>query len=274
MHIVVWIASGLLAGWLARLATRSGRAGFVADFALGALGSVVGTLLLDMAGGRIPRAGSPAHVAVSVIGAMILVGAERLVRHVARRTGAATTPVLQDLDTYVRRMGDVERRIVGALMKRETVARNPYDTMSEQATLGQRAADRIAQFGGSWPFLGMFAAFLLGWMVLNAHRNSSFDPFPFILLNLILSCLAAVQAPIIMMSQNRQAAKDRVVAQQDYEVNLKAEMEILSLHAKLDEAHERREAVLSEQEKQHERILARIDARLTELERTLRPPRT
>ncbi len=270
MHILMWVVSGLLAGWIARLATRSGRAGFIADFSLGALGSVVGTLLLDTVGGVAPRTGSVTHVVVSVIGAMVLVGLDRIVRRVWRQTRVARTPVLHDIDTYVKRMGDVERRILGALMQRQTVARDINEAFAEQLTLGQRAADRIAQFGGSWPFLGMFAAFLLGWMVLNSHQHRPFDPFPFILLNLILSCLAAVQAPVIMMSQNRQAAKDRIVSQQDYQVNLKAEMEIMALHAKLDEAHERREAVLAEQEKQHAEILARIEARLAEVERVLR----
>jgi uncharacterized membrane protein len=105
-------------------------------------------------------------------------------------------------------------------------------------TYGQRVADRVAAFGGSWPFLFCFGAALLGWIFLNSallgrwHRE--FDPYPYILLNLFLSMLAAVQAPVIMMSQNRQAAKDRIQAGHDYAVNLKAELEISELQAKLD----------------------------------------
>ena len=100
-------------------------------------------------------------------------------------------------------------------------------------------ADHLASFGGSWAFLGLFFAIMLAWMVYNTERSQPFDPYPFILLNLVLSCLAAVQAPVILMSQNRQASRDRVAAQLDYEVNLKAELEILELHEKLDGLRER-----------------------------------
>jgi uncharacterized membrane protein len=104
------------------------------------------------------------------------------------------------------------------------------------ATRGQRWADRIASFGGSWKFLGMFALFLFVWIIFNLTmlRDKGFDPYPFILLNLILSCLAAVQAPVIMMSQNRQEEKDRERAKNDYMVNLKSELEIRMLHEKID----------------------------------------
>lgn len=103
-------------------------------------------------------------------------------------------------------------------------------------TKGQRWADRIAAFGGSWRFLGIFGLFLLVWIVLNMLMlsNKGFDPYPFILLNLILSCLAAIQAPVIMMSQNRQEEKDRERAKNDYMVNLKSELEIRMLHEKID----------------------------------------
>jgi uncharacterized membrane protein len=103
-------------------------------------------------------------------------------------------------------------------------------------TFGQRVADRVAQFGGSWPFIGLFAGVLVVWMGVNGWvlAKHPFDPFPFILLNLALSALAALQAPVIMMSQNRQAAKDRLHATQDYEINLMAEIEIRDLHDKMD----------------------------------------
>jgi uncharacterized membrane protein len=102
------------------------------------------------------------------------------------------------------------------------------------ATRGQLWADRIAAFGGSWKFLGMFGLFLLLWIVLNMQNDKRFDPYPFILLNLLLSCLAAIQAPVIMMSQNRQEEKDRERAKNDYMVNLKSELEIRMLHEKID----------------------------------------
>ncbi len=104
------------------------------------------------------------------------------------------------------------------------------------STRGQRWADRIAAFGGSWRFLGIFGLFMLGWMSLNIIflHEKGFDPYPFILLNLILSCIAAIQAPVIMMSQNRQEEKDRERAKNDYMVNLKGELEIRMLHEKID----------------------------------------
>lgn len=103
-------------------------------------------------------------------------------------------------------------------------------------TRGQRWADRIATFGGSWKFIKIFGIFLLLWMIFNVFTlsNKGFDPYPFILLNLILSCLAAIQAPVIMMSQNRQEEKDRERAKNDYMVNLKSELEIRMLHEKMD----------------------------------------
>lgn len=108
--------------------------------------------------------------------------------------------------------------------------------IKNEATRGQRWADRIASFGGSWRFIGLFGLFLFSWMILNivTLHNKGFDPYPFILLNLLLSCLAAIQAPVIMMSQNRQEEKDRDRAKNDYMVNLKSELEIRMLHEKID----------------------------------------
>lgn len=134
-----------------------------------------------------------------------------------------------------------ERRIVEAVLHRRPVARDMNQAFMDDRTFGQRMADRIASFGGSWPFIGLFMAFLAGWMTLNSlllARRGAFDPYPYILLNLILSSLAALQAPVIMMSQNRQAERDRMNAANDYEVNLKAEVEIRALHDKLDALRE------------------------------------
>jgi uncharacterized membrane protein len=134
-------------------------------------------------------------------------------------------------------LADRERRIVEAVLRRTPVARDINQTFIDDRSFGQRMADRIAGFGGSWPFIILFLAFLGGWMTLNVFlvaRNEAFDPYPFILLNLILSSLAALQAPVIMMSQNRQGERDRLNAANDYEVNLKAELEIRALHQRLD----------------------------------------
>lgn len=110
-----------------------------------------------------------------------------------------------------------------------------YEEMDESASFGERMADRIASFAGSWRFIILFFLIMVGWIGINAVMGTNaFDPFPFILLNLTLSTLAAMQAPVILMSQNRQATKDRAVADNDYQVNLKNEVEIADLHRKID----------------------------------------
>ena len=130
----------------------------------------------------------------------------------------------------------LENEVVDAITHSKILAENIEDVIEERLTLGQRVADRIALFGGSWTFIIIFFAFILIWMGINiiALSNRAFDPYPFILLNLILSCLAAIQAPIIMMSQNRQEQKDRQRSEHDYKVNLKAELEIRMLNEKMD----------------------------------------
>jgi uncharacterized membrane protein len=142
-------------------------------------------------------------------------------------------------DLLRQELGDVdrlERSTVERIARHETLSTNADAEFAKDRSLGERLADRVASFGGSWMFISMFAVLLLAWMALNTAllATRAFDPFPYILLNLILSCLAAVQAPIIMMSQKRQEARDRGRAQNDYLVNLKAELEIRLLHEKLD----------------------------------------
>jgi CRP/FNR family cyclic AMP-dependent transcriptional regulator len=119
-------------------------------------------------------------------------------------------------------------RQTNELMSRQ-VSRNVLEEAEEALTFGQRVADRVAAFGGSWPFIGTFSVIMTVWMGINILRFSQFDPYPFILLNLCLSTVAALQAPVIMMSQNRQSSKDKLLAENDYQVNLKAEMEITAL---------------------------------------------
>ncbi len=134
-------------------------------------------------------------------------------------------------------IGELEQEVIDSLASGMPLTRDPDDEDAETVmTFGERASDKVASFGGSWTFILMFCAILVLWMMLNvsAILFKPFDPFPFILLNLLLSCVAAFQAPIIMMSQRRQEAKDRLRAENDYMVNLKAELEIRQLHEKLD----------------------------------------
>ena len=130
----------------------------------------------------------------------------------------------------------LEEEVVESLQEQETVSRDIHREYEEHLTIGQRMADRLVTYGGSWRFILLFAGGLIVWIALNSYflLQKPFDPYPYILLNLVLSCLAALQAPIIMMSQNRQDAKDRLRSEYDYRVNLKAELEIRYLHQKLD----------------------------------------
>lgn len=131
---------------------------------------------------------------------------------------------------------ELDREVAESIAKQETIAENTEDEYEEQRTFGERLSDHLASFGGSWRFLISFGVVLVIWMAYNVARGeaASFDPYPFILLNLVLSCIAAIQAPIIMMSQKRQDEKDRHRSFNDYRVNLKAELEIRHLHEKID----------------------------------------
>ena len=131
---------------------------------------------------------------------------------------------------------DLEYEVINSMQQQELITKNVETKLDQNWTFGERLADKIASFGGSWSFLICFAIFLAIWIIVNTVVMISHpaDPYPFILLNLILSCIAAIQAPVIMMSQNRQEAKDRLRSQNDYQINLKAELEIQHLHEKLD----------------------------------------
>jgi len=131
---------------------------------------------------------------------------------------------------------EMGKQVIESIAKNELLSKDLEEELSKDLTPGQRIADRIAAFGGSWTFIIFFFVFLLLWMSVNVFVliKKPFDPYPFILLNLILSCLAAIQAPVIMMSQNRKEEKDRKRSQNDYKVNLKAELEIKLLHEKID----------------------------------------
>ena len=130
---------------------------------------------------------------------------------------------------------ELDRQVAESIAKQDTIAENTEEEFEEHRTFGDKVSDQLASFGGSWAFLLSFGAVLLIWMAINVIAGThAFDPYPFILLNLCLSCVAAVQAPIIMMSQRRQEVKDRLRADNDYRVNLKAELEIRHLHEKMD----------------------------------------
>ena len=135
-----------------------------------------------------------------------------------------------------RDLSKLDREVVKSLVDHENMARNLNDEFKERQTFANRVSDKIAKFGGSWTFIILFLVVLFAWILINAIFLASrpFDPYPFILLNLVLSSIAAIQAPVIMMSQNRKDAKDRLRAEYDYKVNLKAELEIRNLHEKMD----------------------------------------
>ena len=163
-------------------------------------------------------------------------------------------------------LSERERRVLRRAFTRQTVSSNTNLSFDDKLTFGQKLADQVASFGGSWTFIMGFGAFLALWVVLNLLLlRSAFDPYPFIFLNLILSMLAAIQAPVIMMSQNRQGVKDRYDAAHDYEVNLKAEIEIMALHDKLDQL--RTQDIETMLRKQEEQIVL-----LTRLVQQMPPP--
>jgi uncharacterized membrane protein len=140
-------------------------------------------------------------------------------------------------------LSEQERHVAHHITERTPISTNIVQDYSEKLTFGQKMADNVASFGGSWTFIVIFMIVLIAWIVLNSFiliklHGGTFDPYPYIFLNLILSMLAAIQAPIILMSQNRQAYKDRLRAEHDYEVNLKSELEIINLHEKLDSLKE------------------------------------
>jgi uncharacterized membrane protein len=180
-------------------------------------------------------------IAAGVVIGLTLGWASRpVVSHALGPRAAPSAPVAApDLPTLLAGLGDLERRIFTHVLRRKRTSQDTTALFDAELTFGEKLADRIATFGGSWGFICIFLAVLLGWIAYNLERPAGFDPYPFILLNLVLSCLAALQAPVIMMSQNRMAARDRLDARNDYEVNLKAEMEITQLQAKLDELCER-----------------------------------
>ncbi|MDD5570231.1 MAG: DUF1003 domain-containing protein [Bacteroidales bacterium] len=140
------------------------------------------------------------------------------------------------LETEKGELSEIEKEVIESIKNADLLSKDLSSEKNDNYTFGERISDKVADFGGSWKFIGIFMLVIFVWIGINTYLilNKPFDPYPFILLNLILSCVAALQAPVIMMSQNRQEAKDRIRAQHDYQINLKAEIEIRQLHEKLD----------------------------------------
>jgi len=157
---------------------------------------------------------------------------------------------------------ELEKHVAHHITERTPISTNVIEDLSKQLTFGQKMADKVASFGGSWIFISIFMGVMVIWILLNSFilikLGNSFDPYPYILLNLVLSMLAAVQAPIILMSQNRQAYKDRLSAEHDYEVNLKAELEIIGLHEKVDSLREKQWSELISIQQEQLRLLRQL----------------
>ncbi len=157
------------------------------------------------------------------------------------------------------------QKVARHITERKHISKNTSLEHEDTKTFGQRAADAVAKFGGSWAFIILFGVVLVCWVVLNSfiliNYNKTFDPYPYILLNLFLSMLASIQAPIILMSQNRQAEKDRLNAEHDYEVNLKAELEIMLLHEKVDLLREGQWSELIAIQKEQLQLLSNLIAK-------------
>ncbi len=240
MNAWIWIASGILAGWLAGMLTKGRDYGLAGNLILGLIGGLVGGWMMHLLGYSAPNDAVRSGV-VALLGAMLVLGLARRLKPVTRQTRKVfgNVAVIADIESQIRKLGDYERRAVDRLIKGRLTQKTPNEAFEDQMTVGQRLADRVAKFGGSWTFIGIFLLFMLIWMIANTVTRSHWDPYPFILLNLVLSCLAALQAPVIMMSQNRQSSKDRLMANNDYEVNLRTEVELGRLHARFDELRDR-----------------------------------
>ncbi len=157
----------------------------------------------------------------------------------------------------------MDQKVANAVQQKDFISDNPDDD-DQESTFGQRVADKVAAFGGSWTFIISFVIFLLAWIGINVFMlgDKGWDPYPFILLNLILSCIAALQAPVIMMSQNRQSEKDRKKADNDYMVNLKSELEVRLLNDKIDHLIMQQEQALTDMQEQHKNLMLDIVNRL------------
>jgi uncharacterized membrane protein len=175
-----------------------------------------------------------------------------------------TTETAQLLDSEGQQLAKLKQIVQDAVREEELMVDNLLHQPQELLTKGQSLSDQVAKFGGSWKFIILFSFIISGWILFNTLTASrtEFDPYPFILMNLVLSAVAALQAPVIMMSQNRQEEKDRKQGENDYLINLKAELEIRSLHQKIDLLLEEQIKVLFETQAKQLDLLQAIEARL------------
>jgi uncharacterized membrane protein len=187
-------------------------------FSAGTVGDLIRPSLLDFIQKRVPAFDPHGFICFNDLGAL-------------RRDY-----VKEVLQNEIGELSALDQEVIDSLQQHEILSENIGKEFEQELTFGERLSDRIATFGGSWTFIMIFGAVLFVWIIINTIvlAMRAFDPYPFILMNLILSCLAALQAPIIMMSQNRGEARDRARAENDYKVNLKAELEIRHLHEKID----------------------------------------
>jgi uncharacterized membrane protein len=189
-------------------------------------------------------------------------------------TAARTEQILTRLSAERGSLTALESEVALKAATHESVARDLEQTFRGTSTRAQNLADAVARVGGSWTFIGSFGVVLWIWMLVNSLvlKRAAFDPYPYILLNLLLSCLAALQAPIILMSQNRSAARDRLQADQDFRINLKSELEIATLHEKVDHLlHEQWQSMLELQQAQLD-LLNEFSERLPPLGEGAPPP--
>jgi uncharacterized membrane protein len=172
--------------------------------------------------------------------------------------------LLTDESEYIQKLHDI---VEESIKKEKLIISDLLNPAKEMLTRGQEISDKVARFGGSWRFIIMFMTLLVAWIIYNvlAPQGENFDPYPFILMNLLLSCIAALQAPIIMMSQNRKEEKDRLRSENDYMINLKAEMQIRSLHQKMDLLLEDQVKTLFDSQAKQFEMLKEIKTRLDKL---------
>ena len=180
-------------------------------------------------------------------------------KHNKKQETAQLTELLKTNDESIRKLHDI---VTATLEEEQLIVKNLMHPAREILTSGQRVSDKVASFGGSWLFIIIFGALIFAWILFNTLTpgHEQFDPYPFILMNLVLSFVAAMQAPIIMMSQNRQEEKDRKRAENDYLINLKAELEVRNLHSKIDLLMEEQMTRLVEAQEVQLRILEALAA--------------
>ena len=259
MQLGIWIVTGVIAGYLAGFLMKGRDYGLVGNLILGLGGSLVGGWVMALLGFNAPG-DLFRHGIVSLLGAMLVLGVARRLRPVSRQGHKVLGDVagVADLETQFKTLGGFERRVLEYVRGQVTQPRDANAVFEAEMTFGQRVADKVASFGGSWTFIGTFLLMMLIWMILNSLNPKPFDPFPFILLNLMLSCVAALQAPVIMMSQNRQALKDRLMASNDYEVNVRTELDLAKLQARFDELRDKQWAELVGMQARQIELLERL----------------